>query len=104
MHRSSYCGVNCEKCGAYAASDDELREKTAAQWLKLYKREFSKEEMRCEGCKSDSRFALCSQCDIPPCNVQKGLASCEDCDEFPCDRMRKFFAFHETYDTGSVFD
>ena len=43
MHRSSYCGINCEKCKVYLATmadDDKVKEEIANEWSALYKRNF----------------------------------------------------------------
>lgn len=107
MHRSSYCGINCEKCKAYIATladNDELKEQLANEWGELYKRHFSKEDMICYGCKSDTLFVLCSLCDIRTCNEKHEITNCEDCASFICERMNRFFEYHKTHDTGGVFD
>ena len=107
MHRSSYCGVNCEKCKVYLATmsdSDALKTEIAHEWSILYNRDFKKEEMVCKGCKSDTRFYLCSACDIITCNVERDIESCEDCDVFPCERYQKFLEYHKNNDTGAVFD
>jgi len=107
MHRSSYCGVNCEKCKAYLGTignDDKLKSEIAEEWGNLYKRGFKAEDMICKGCKSDTLFSLCALCDITPCNKDRGIENCEDCDIFPCDRIQRFFDFHKNYETGNVFE
>jgi len=107
MHKSSFCGVNCEKCNVYIATttdDNELKEKVIKEWGELYKRTFSIDDIKCFGCKSGVLFGLCALCDIRPCNEEKGTDSCEDCKVFPCDRMKRFYDFHKENDTGNVFD
>ena len=107
MRRSSYCGVNCEKCKVYIGTlenDDRIRQEIADEWSILYKRGFKKEDLICTGCKSDTLFSLCSLCDIAPCNKERNIDNCEDCGVFPCDRIVKFFEYHKTNDTGNVFD
>lgn len=107
MHKSSYCGVNCEKCNAYIASvtnDDCVRQKVIDEWGKLYKRTFHIEEINCRGCKSDALFGLCAKCDIRTCNNDKDIDNCGDCELFPCERIQRFFDFHRNNETGNVFD
>ena len=107
MHRSSYCGVNCEKCKVYIGTvndDDGVKQEIADEWSIFYKRDFKKEDMICRGCKSDALFSLCSLCDIAPCNKERSIENCEDCDVFPCDRIQKFFDYHKNNDTGNVID
>ena len=113
MHRSSYCGVNCEKCKVYVATmadDDNLKAEVAREWSLLYKNSFTKEkdfivsDMICHGCKSDIRFGLCKLCDIPECNIKHNVENCEDCAQFPCERIQRFFEYHKNNDTGAVFE
>ena len=108
MHRSSYCGINCEKCKVYVATiknDDSLKQEIADEWSDLYKRSFNKEDMICYGCKSDTLFCLCSLCDIPGCNKKHNIENCEDCTEFSgCERIKRFFDYHKNYNTGGVFE
>ena len=107
MHRSSYCGVNCEKCKVYIgtmADNDKIKQEFATEWSILYKRDFKKEDMVCKGCKSDTVFALCSLCDITSCNISRGIENCEDCKEFPCERIQRFFNYHKENNTGHLFD
>ena len=107
MHRSSYCGVNCEKCKVYIGTNtnnDSIKQEVANEWSVLYKRDFNKEDMICNGCKSDTLFSLCSLCDIPSCNTARGIENCEECDVFPCERIRQFFDYQKEYNTGSVFN
>jgi hypothetical protein len=98
MHRSSYCGVNCEKCPVYIATmadDDSLRADTAKKWGAMYKREFKISEINCLGCKSGMLFGLCSQCDISLCNKNKNITNCADCPDFQCDRIKRFYEYQK---------
>ncbi|MCL2663649.1 MAG: DUF3795 domain-containing protein [Oscillospiraceae bacterium] len=107
MHKSSYCGINCEKCKVYLATmadDDSLKQEIAKEWSALYKRKFTKEDMVCKGCKSDVLFALCSSCDITSCNKERGIENCNECVEFPCDRYQQFLDYQKINNTGAVFD
>jgi hypothetical protein len=108
MHKSSYCGINCNKCKLYIATitnDDEMKTEAANEWSILYKRDFRKEEMVCKGCKSDTLFVLCSQCGITPCCIGRGIDNCEDCDIFHrCERIQEFFRYQKENNTGAVFE
>ena len=84
--------------------DDNIKQEIADEWSILYKRDFKKEDMICNGCKSDKLFVLCSLCDIPQCNTARNIENCEDCDVFPCERIQRFFSFQKENNTGSVFD
>jgi len=106
MHRSSYCGINCEKCSAYIATinnDDDLKQKIAEEWGSLHNRQYVKEEINCLGCKSEEIFTACTKCDIRNCNLTRGIENCQDCEMFPCDRLQRFFDYHKANKTGSVF-
>ena len=50
----AYCGLNCSKCEAYIATqenDDQKREETAQIWSKLYMVEINPDQINCDGCK-----------------------------------------------------
>jgi hypothetical protein len=103
MHKSSYCGVNCEKCPVYIAStadDDGLRADVVRDWGTLYKREFKISDINCFGCKSDTLFGVCSKCDISVCNKNRGITSCADCTDFECDRIKRFYDYQRVNNTG----
>jgi hypothetical protein len=107
MHRSSYCGINCEKCKVYLATisnDDNLKKEIANEWSALYKRDFSEDDMICKGCKSNTLFILCSSCNITSCNIERGIENCEECGAFPCDRYQAFLEYQKTNNTGAVFE
>jgi len=84
--------------------DDNIKQEIADEWSKLYKRDFSKHDMICKGCKSDELFSLCSLCDIPSCNTTRNIENCEDCNEFPCERIQRFFNFQKENNTGHLFE
>jgi hypothetical protein len=106
MHRSSYCGINCEKCKAYIATitdDDNHKSEIAKEWSMLYKRSFSTDDIVCYGCKSAVLFSLCSLCGIKTCTQNHSIENCEDCEEFPCEMFNRFLNFQKDNDTGAVF-
>ena len=86
------------------ANDDDLKHKAAEEWSVLYKRDFKKEDMICNGCKSEVVFTLCALCDIRICNENHAIGNCIDCGVFPCERINRFFAYHKTRDTGAIFE
>ena len=77
----AYCGLECDKCDAYIATqknDDELRAKVAKQW------KMDAEKLSCDGCKSDNALF---NCDAKKCATAKGMPTCAHCDDFPsCDK------------------
>ncbi len=90
---SSYCGVNCSKCPIFIATkenSDILKSELAIKWGEMYNKEFTLSDIHCEGCKSEHRFVMCSQCNIEVCNTTKDNDSCYDCSEYQCIRIRRF--------------
>lgn len=90
----AYCGIDCLKCPVYIATitdNSELKHSVMQDWGKLYKREFTVEEIYCYGCRSEQLFILCSRCDIKPCNLKRGIEQCEQCCDYPCSRIQRFY-------------
>lgn len=88
----AYCGLNCGECAVYLAS---VRKDTAGQ-IRLadeystdtYK--FSKEDMYCLGCHSDTvSQKMCGDCEIRLCCTKKSYKSCAECGGFPCSTLEK---------------
>lgn len=96
-----YCGLNCEACPVFIArvdNDDELREKTALEWSRLYadylgKVALKKEDMNCGGCcAGESIFIGCMNCQIRACCRTKGFNTCASCGEYPtCEMLNGFY-------------
>ena len=81
------CGLWCGACGigqAHAQNNDKLKEKLAP----IYG--CRPEDLVCEGCRSDVRFAFCQSCAIRSCADEKGLQGCFLCADFPCERIEGF--------------
>lgn len=81
-----YCGLDCEKCGAYIATinnDDEMRVKTAKLWSEWNNTEIPPEAINCFGCRTDGvKSYYCSElCKIRKCAEGKGFETCADCAE-----------------------
>lgn len=91
----AFCGIDCEKCPAYIAfktNDDKLREETAKQWSEMFKYNFKKEDINCEGCsKGKIHVYYCdSMCNIRKCAISKNIESCAFCSEYPCQMLSDF--------------
>ena len=90
----AYCGLNCSKCGAYLATqedDDNRREATAQEWSKLYHAEINADQINCDGCKSDGiKFAHCSMCEIRQCCISHRVDTCAACENYRCDTLANF--------------
>ena len=81
----AYCGLDCEKCGAYIATvnnDDEMRKKTAKLWSEWNNADIPPEAINCLGCRSDGVKAYYCEClcEIRKCAVGKGYKTCVECD------------------------
>jgi hypothetical protein len=93
----AYCGLDCEKCGAFiatATNDDALRAKTSAEWSKAFKVDIPPESINCTGCASDGvKFHYCANmCEIRKCARGRSLSTCAACPDYGCEKIR---AFHE---------
>ncbi|UCD53022.1 MAG: DUF3795 domain-containing protein [Phycisphaerales bacterium] len=77
----AYCCLECDKCDAYIATqnnDDVLRAKVAAEW------KMAAEQIHCNGCKSG---AALFNCEAKKCAIARNLPTCAHCDDFPtCDK------------------
>ena len=93
----AYCGLDCAKCDAYLATinnDQALREKTAVEWTKTYRFNFTPEMINCTSCKGNgARVGHCSVCEIRKCASGKGVENCGACGEFKtCKTINDFIA------------
>jgi hypothetical protein len=76
-------------CDAYLASrreDPVLLALVAREWSHDG-REFSTDEVRCDGCTREGGrlFAGCAHCAVRECCSGRDLVHCGLCEEFPCD-------------------
>lgn len=98
MEMISYCGLLCNECPAYIATqtdDDALREKVARKWNKMFGFAMKAEDINCDGCQSGSDRLLghCSVCGIRKCGMEKQLENCAHCDDYGCDTLEGFIQF-----------
>ncbi|MCK5115353.1 MAG: DUF3795 domain-containing protein [Candidatus Aegiribacteria sp.] len=93
------CGIICNECPAFIAyrtDDQELREKTAKDWSKMYGAQIGASDINCVGCQATEGVQIthCAECDIRSCSQQTHhIANCGLCSEYPCERIEKFFEF-----------
>jgi hypothetical protein len=86
-----YCGYNCHLCAA-RSDDPQVRQRLVDGWRKyLGHQNYTVENVRCDGCKSDGRLAD-QQCRARPCAKERGVESCALCNDFPCDKMKQLVA------------
>lgn len=92
----AYCGLNCEECPAYQATQDNdqaLREKVAVEWSKEFNWDLTAFDINCDGCRSveGAHFSHCFECPIRPCATKRSLSTCAECIEYPCRDLEEFF-------------
>ncbi len=91
----AYCGINCDECGALAATrnnDNAKRAEVAREWSQKFGMEMKPESINCMGCPSEGPlFFYCDMCDIRKCARGKGVATCAHCGDYPCEKLEAFF-------------
>jgi hypothetical protein len=83
----SPCGLYCGVCGirtAYLSGKSSF----IAAMAKTYG--VKPEQIKCDGCRSNSPFILCATCPIKSCAEERNLVGCHECSEWPCDNVRDF--------------
>ena len=92
----AYCGLDCEKCDAYVATqndDQALREKTAKKWAEMNGVTITPEMINCDGCRQDGRKTpYCeSLCPIRQCALGRKVETCGACAELEsCEKVDPF--------------
>ena len=85
------CGPRCDRCPSYMATQADDRaelERIAKEWTEGMKRQFTWEDILCDGCRNGGRLsAFCATCDIKLCATGKKHETCAHCDSYPCDRI-----------------
>ena len=92
----AYCGLDCSKCDAYVATqndDQALREKTAKKWAEMNNAPITPEMINCDGCRQDGRKTpYCeSLCPIRQCALGRKVETCGACAELEtCEKVDPF--------------
>lgn len=81
------CGLFCGVCSiriAHVNNDAKFKEKLSGVYG------VKAEDIRCEGCLSETPFLFCQSCPIKSCTQEKGYAGCHECADFPCSHIENF--------------
>lgn len=92
----AYCGLLCEDCEAYIATqnnDDALRREVAEKWTKAYNYPFKVEDINCDGCLPDTSKSIghLNICPIRKCGREKEVKNCGWCSDYSCTLTEDFF-------------
>jgi hypothetical protein len=96
MSKYSSCGIDCEVCPAYTATQsnvEEAKKKIAEEWSKAYGAEFKAEDINCDGCTAGTERVIghWHECEIRKCAQEKEkVSTCAACKTYPCDTLGKF--------------
>ena len=98
MEMISYCGLLCNECPAFLATqnnDDLLREKVAKKWSKMFGFDLKAEDVNCDGCQSASNRLIghCQTCAIRKCGMEKQVENCAHCDDYGCHTLESFIQY-----------
>jgi len=91
----SPCGLYCGVCGTYQATQ-ENNQRFLKVVLRMYQsilpntKDFTVENLLCDGCHSQRRSFTCNSCSIRDCSQKKQLDGCHECSDFPCEYISKF--------------
>ena len=83
---AAVCGLYCGACSLFigTAEEPERLKRIASQ------RNWSVEESKCYGCRSEKRLRYCEECKMFACAAERGIDFCSECPEYPCDDLKQF--------------
>jgi hypothetical protein len=92
-----YCGIICSNCPVYIATQtnsDSKRKQVAEMFTKQYGKEYTSNDINCDGCLSGDRriFSFCHVCEIRKCGIEKKVENCALCISYPCQQLLSLFA------------
>ncbi len=87
------CGIYCGTCPSYLA---QQQNDIAELEQRARERNFTIEEVRCNGCHSDKVMPTCVECKsgFRKCASEHGVTWCFECADFPCQRLEDFKHVH----------
>ena len=87
------CGIYCGTCPSYLAQQEN---DIAELEKRARERNFTLEEVRCNGCHSDKVMPTCVECKsgFRKCAREHGITWCFECPDFPCQRLEDFKHVH----------
>jgi Protein of unknown function (DUF3795) len=90
------CGLDCEQCDAYKATqanDLLMLEAVAQKWTVEFNAPgLTAENIQCDGCMVPGRkVGNCSECKMRLCAIERGLPTCAACPEYACSELTAFF-------------
>jgi hypothetical protein len=91
----SCCGLDCAKCEAFIATqenDNAKRAEVASKWSAQYHSVIKPEQVNCTGCRSDGvKFDFAEHvCEIRKCNIEMKTPHCAACSMYKCEKLEKF--------------
>jgi hypothetical protein len=92
------CGLDCNQCEAYGATqanDLELLAKVAEKWKVEYgDPRLTADNILCDGCMLEGRkIGHCAECNIRQCVNERGLVNCAVCPDYGCEKLEGFLKF-----------
>lgn len=95
----AYCGLDCDKCEAFTATqnnDDALRAKVAADWSKMFNVKIEPDSVNCTSCRSEGiKVFYCQMCKVRKCAAEKTVDHCGQCKSYPCDYLNEIFSYSD---------
>lgn len=96
------CGIECDKCSVYLASDNpEMAERLADSFKKNVDPNAEPSWFHCQGCPGDRKDHWNPNCWILVCCVDnKKLQHCNQCPEFACEGLVEWAGLREQHKNG----
>ncbi len=91
----AYCGMDCDKCEGYLATQensDVKKAEVAQKWSEQHNADIKPDQINCNGCKSEGIkfFFTENVCPIRKCNVDNNTAHCAVCSQYRCNTLKEF--------------